>query len=371
MIATGRDEEARGLTVNKQWALQQGKKNVDWREVKDDNGKVIGRQFASLAGEWIDEANVDKGHARWGKSPFAQQAALAYEMRKVNTEDQARRVASNYRIVSQGKDAAGNDVGGGWKSAGVVSRTLDDTEAMGIWVGSGFEHQNIHLEYKNIDWKTGELKKTVGSSVATGQNAEGVEVKGTLRGGSLATETFEKKGNSALSAMGSDTIVRLMDSWESADRVERGIGDDGKTQVFYTDSSGAQRPGYDPETVRLARKQKEELAASAEVFMSRYGSMAGAGGGIDMDALREQIQDEYRQEALLEMQQLGVTENSEQGQERLRQAREAASHTANSYGAGHVAQRVVQFAQLTGRYAGVPKAPDSPNPNTPPILPEN
>ena len=73
-IATGQDSEIRGLSVNKKWALSNGLKSTDgydgdWKEIKDDKGNVTKRQFKTLAGAWVDEADVDKGHSRWGRIP--------------------------------------------------------------------------------------------------------------------------------------------------------------------------------------------------------------------------------------------------------------------------------------------------------------
>lgn len=131
-IATGRDEEIRGLTVNKAWALKHGKQSTDgedgdWR-IKD--GK---RQFKTLGGGWVDEAYVDRGHQRWGNDTYAQQAALSYEMRKASTSNDSQRIASNYGIVAEG-----------WG--------MNKTLAQGAWTGAAFENQNTHLEYKNMSF---------------------------------------------------------------------------------------------------------------------------------------------------------------------------------------------------------------------------
>ena len=179
-IATGRDEEIRGLTVNKQHALSHGREGVDYR-TQDGT-----RQFKSLGGQWINEADVDAGHARWGKNTFAQQAALSYEMRKALDEGQVQNVAKNYRNVAQGP--------GGWG--------MSDQQAGGAWIGAAFERQNEHLEYKSTDWTNGGLKR---------------DANGTL-GGGLVDEIYEKRGSYNVAQMGSNTVEQLKTSYADAQR---------------------------------------------------------------------------------------------------------------------------------------------------------
>lgn len=174
-IATGADGEIRGLTVNKQQALRSGVQGEDWR-VKD--GK---REFRTLGGAWVSEAEVDRGHQRWGKDTFAQQTALSYEMRKANSEQDVRRISKGYRQLAQGP--------GGWG--------MSDYEAGGSWIGASFENQNQHLEYKKTDWKTGEL--------------------GTKGYNGFVDELYEKKGSYATGQMHSSTIERLQEAYKEAD----------------------------------------------------------------------------------------------------------------------------------------------------------
>lgn len=134
-IETGRDEEIRGLTVNKKWADEQGKEDEDWR-IQD--GK---RQYRTLGGAWVDEAHVLGGYSRWGKDSFAQQAALSYEMRKANSSEEVERISQNYAKVATGE--------GGWGAS--------DSLARGTFIGAGFENQNRHLEFKHTDALTGKL----------------------------------------------------------------------------------------------------------------------------------------------------------------------------------------------------------------------
>jgi hypothetical protein len=165
-INTGRDEEIRGLTVNKDWALNSGREGVDWRM---HDGV---RQFKSLGGAWIDEQDVDAGHARWGRNQYAQQAALSYEMRKAITEEDSNRIVDNYMNV------AGAGRGGWGMSAG---------EAGGSFKGAAFENQNQHLEYKY-------------SNVATGRLDDDKN---------FVDEIYERRGSYNLAQMNSRTIEQL------------------------------------------------------------------------------------------------------------------------------------------------------------------
>lgn len=181
-IATGRDEEIRASTVDKKSALQTAEGD-QWRmaDVKDAAGNVIGksRQFKTLGGAWFDEAYVDRGIQRWGKDTFANQAALSYEMRKANSEDELENLKTNYERVA--KNAWG----------------MSDGEAQGAWIGAAFENQNAHLEFKKTDWKTGQMSES--------------QRKG------FVDEIYEKKGSYPLAQMGSHTIKMLEEAYEAKD----------------------------------------------------------------------------------------------------------------------------------------------------------
>lgn len=192
-IATGKDEEIRGLTVNKHRALAHGigarwngRNYVNMRtgaamtaaEVDQsaefrisENGA---RQFKSLGGAWINEADVDAGHRRWRRNTFAQQASLAYEMRKGQYEHQLQHIAQQYNHVAKGP--------GGWG--------MSDEQAGGVWIGAAFEHQNAHLEFKYTDWKNG-----------------------SLRSKNFVDEIYEKRGSYPLAQMSSNTIEQLKNTY--------------------------------------------------------------------------------------------------------------------------------------------------------------
>jgi hypothetical protein len=266
-IATGADSEIRGLTVNKKWAMNQarfgaaqtdadGKRfrtNGQVREYLDDNDNVTNRTFQTLGGSWQSEADVDKGHARWGKDTFAQQTALAYEMRKAQSEGQLKNLSDNYHHVAQGD--------GGWG--------MNDEQAGGAWIGGAFEHQGIHLENKYTNWKNGSLANN---------------------GRNYVDEMYEKKGSYAVAQMSSRSIERLKEAHQLA--VASGDVD-----------------------------TQEKIAAIAETFMHQMGTGAGA------------MDEEQRAAAAA-------------GGATIRQA--------NTPGAAHVAERVVELAQLTGVYGTAP-----------------
>jgi hypothetical protein len=169
-IATGRDEDIRGLTVNKA-AADAAFNAGDHSLRRTHNGNT---QYKSLGGQWIDEAYVDAGHARWGNDTFAQQAALSYEMRKAATQEEVEGISNRYMDLATGR--------GGWG--------MNQGEAVGSFKGAGFENQNTQLEYKHTSF-----------DAATG--AARVDYAG------LAKEAYEKKGSYSLAQGGANTIERL------------------------------------------------------------------------------------------------------------------------------------------------------------------
>jgi hypothetical protein len=217
-IATGRDEEIRGLTVNKKAALASGKGvqammdedgNVtsykdmrtgaavdksqlgqyEYQEKVDSKGNKAGRQFQSLGGAWIDEQDVDAGHSRWGRDQFAQQGALSYEMRKGITNEQRERIKSGYMELATDKD-------GGWGMSG--------GDAQGSWKGAGFANQSSNLEYKHLNYE--KQKQADGSEKYVQKfNRQG-----------FLDEVYEKRGSYDLSRMDAGTIGRLQEALDEA-----------------------------------------------------------------------------------------------------------------------------------------------------------
>ncbi len=171
-IATGRDEEIRGLTVNKRWALANGEDGVDYRTRSDGT-----REFKSLGGAWVAEQDVDAGHSRWGADQFAQQTALSYEMRKAITEEDAGRVAANYQHIATGP--------GGWG--------MSQGEAGGAFKGAAFENQNQHVEYKY-----------------TGMDGKLSDAHG------FVDEIYNNRGSYNLAQMNSHTIEQLKNAHTAA-----------------------------------------------------------------------------------------------------------------------------------------------------------
>lgn len=209
-IATGMDDEIRGLSVDKASALR-GQEGVDWQRTA--NG---GRQFKTLGGYWVDEAAVDEGHRRWGHDHYAQQAALSYEMRKANSEDDVNRISSRYQSLAKGA----------WH--------MTDTEAKGAWIGAAFENQQQHIEFKKTNWENGDVNYD-----------------------SLADEIYEKKGSYPLAQMHSRTIERLKQGYKNAQDIVAGVV---------------------PGDVNQARERMMKIEAITETFMNEYGGGGGAGG---------------------------------------------------------------------------------------------
>ena len=227
-IATGMDDEIRGLTVDKATALS-GQEGVDWRI---NEGR---RQFKTLGGAWVNEASVDEGHRRWGRDHFAQQAALSYEMRKANTEQDVDRISKRYSDLASGS----------WH--------MTDTEAKSAWTGAAFENQNQHIEFKKTNWETGEL--------------------GSAGYQSLTDEIYEKKGAYPLAQMHSRSIERLKQAYDDADQIANGgigsmtvVGEDGTLRAA------------EARDVEMAKDRQRKIAAISEMFMHDLGY-----SGMDKD----------------------------------------------------------------------------------------
>ncbi len=170
-IATGRDEEIRGLTVDRQRMrslMSQGVgENEEWRRQAD--GSV---QYRSLAGAWVNEADVDAGYRRWGNDEYAKQAALSYEMRKANTVEESERIRTGYESLATG------------------SWGLNQGVATGVLKGAGFENQGKHLQFKYMD------------------------NDGTINRADMIKEIYESKGSYPLANMSSAVMEELVRSTE-------------------------------------------------------------------------------------------------------------------------------------------------------------
>jgi hypothetical protein len=184
----------------------------DDTEVRALTARNVNGEWKTLAGKTVNEASVMRARQRWGNDVYAQQAALSYEMRKANSEEEVRSIADNY-----GETA---------KSWGMSSN-----QATGAWIGSAFENQNQHLEYKNMRMNADTGKMEMSNS--------GYK--------SFVNEIYEKRGSYNMSQMGSNTFRELEEAYTTA----KGSGD----------------------TQTATRVQ-----AIAETFMSRYGGAQGGGG---------------------------------------------------------------------------------------------
>lgn len=198
-IATGRDEEIRGLTVDKRAA------NSDWEKAGNrtteldskgrtvttsGNGlrKVLGDgtvQYKTLGGAWVNEAAVDEGRRRWGNDTYAQQTALSYEMRKAMTSEQVQGIGDRYASLAMQ----------GWG--------MTENQATGAWIGAGFENQNQHLEFKN-------------SKLDLKQKPNGTYGGATLDYAKFTDEVYEKKGSYPLAQMSGHTFEQLRHAYTKA-----------------------------------------------------------------------------------------------------------------------------------------------------------
>jgi hypothetical protein len=225
-IATGRDDRIRGLTVDRSMGFEAAR--AAGRAQVTSDGR---RQWMSLGGRMIDESDVIEGQKLWGHDVAAQQAALSYEMRKANSEEEVRGIAKNYHSLATKQ----------WGQT--------ETQAAGSWIGASFENQNQHLEYKNSDWQTGELKSDTNG----------------LRGVGLIDEVYEKRGSYNMAQMGSNTIAQLIEADKTAENI-------------LTD------PNASTEARAKADDQRKKIAAISETFMHQ---LTGAGGDMDEAALAE------------------------------------------------------------------------------------
>jgi hypothetical protein len=297
-IATGRDEEIRGLTVDY-------KKGYAALEAEGRAKTVDGvRQYQSLGGAWVKEADVIAGHNRWGNDSFAQQAALSYEMRKAANDEQVAGISQNYGSLAKN------------------SWGMSDNTAAGAFIGAGFENQNTHLEYKHTDALSGKLKAD-----------------------SFVDEAYEKKGSYPLSNMSAHTAKQLMNAYNAPDAtperkekiraisetfMQRGLG--GSRQVGMAGEGDAAVPIQQPIPPELMAQQAQQQQQAAAQNVS---------GGVLLDPQTGRPQP--------------------QGQPR---GAAPPSGYFGASGAAHVNEAFYELANLTGvvRDGGNPGAPGKSTP---------
>lgn len=195
-IATGADGAIRGLSVNKKAADRStvrkfnqstgtwtGPSDADALKRVNDRGAT---QYKTLGGAWVDAAEVDEGHRRWGNDTFAKQASLSYEMRKAMTSNDVQGISDRYAGLAKEQ----------WK--------MSDTQAGSAWIGAGFENQNQHIEYKNTDHNYA-------------QDSSGNYQAGTINASKFANELYEKKGSYQLSQMSAHTMEKMREAYDSGD----------------------------------------------------------------------------------------------------------------------------------------------------------
>jgi len=181
--ATGRDDEIRGLTVDRA-AANEGDMETGARSDGHtystnglrrihSNGSL---QYKTLGGGWVNEGAVIEGHRRWGRDHYAQQAALSYEMRKALAEDDCEDLGTRYNQLAEGV----------WG--------MTDTEALGAWNGASYENQNQHLEYKYTNSTNGQM-----------------DTQDRRRG--FVDEVYEKKGSYPVAQMHGSTIKALQTAY--------------------------------------------------------------------------------------------------------------------------------------------------------------
>ncbi len=310
-IATGRDDEIRALTVNKDWADEQWKTNEFGEKVNNHVrfGKDGNKQYKSLGGFWVDETKVDAAYKRWGGDTFAQQAALSYEMRKASSEDEIRGIAENYNQVAAGS--------GGWG--------MSDYEAYGSWVGAAFENQQTHLSFKKTNWKDGKMEEA-------GQT-------------SFVNELYNKKGAYPMAQMSSYTIEQLKTAYTDADAREKEAMDKGNAQG-----------------IRNAQDMKRKIQGISETFMTRYGGGAAVGDPNDPQSIAIAQQEAAQQQIIAAAaeraaattsatgtgQQAGQQEAAQQAAARARQG----TFQMHGSGAAAVNERLRELTVMTGVYRG-------------------
>jgi hypothetical protein len=232
----GRDDEVRALTVNKTAAdaltktaagalieqadgsyIQAGLSSEDQKVKIDKNGV---RKYKTLGGAWVNSQAVDAAQKRWGNDTYAQQSALAYEMKKATTSEQHQGVASGFRSLA--KDTWG----------------MTDSQASGAWIGAAYENQGEKLAYKHTNWETGEVD-----------------------GAKYAQELYEKRGSYQASQMTAHNFETLKDEYVKA-------------------KATSLNPQLSPEKRAAADATKKQIESISESFMSR---MSSGGGVVGME----------------------------------------------------------------------------------------
>ena len=234
-IATGVDVEVRALTVDKATATESnGRMRTD-----QATGQ---RQYKTLGGAWVNEADVDRAKQRWGGNQMALQEAVSYEMKKATTQEEVDGLVSNF--------------GGLMKSNGI-----NNQQATGVWKGAAFANQGSNLEYKYYSWK-GEQKDATTGAVT---KAAGLQMNGQ----GLITEIDEKKGSYDMGKMSADTWVTMQDEVKKA-RATQG-------QLAAKVASGTALSQEEFEQSETAANTLQRASRIART----YAQQRGMGGGME------------------------------------------------------------------------------------------
>lgn len=181
-IATGDDERFRALSaMDAMEAFNKDAKAAEDAGLSRNNNGT--RQFKSLGGQWVNQQAVVAAKAQYGSDHAAQQAVLAYEMKKAVTSEQKAGLVQRYGGLSKSWD-------------------MTDKEAGGAWIGAAFQNQNEHLEYKSMSVNGAGGNRSMG-----------------FNGAKLAEEIFERKGTYPLSQLSGGSIEQLRFAHSEAKRV--------------------------------------------------------------------------------------------------------------------------------------------------------
>lgn len=134
------------------------------------------RQYRSLGGAWIDEADAIEGHRRFGRDRSLQQAALTYELGKAKTSEQVRGVMQDYNSLATEQ----------WG--------MSKLEKGAAWSGATFNTQGQHVELKSLNTETGQLDHE-----------------------KFVNEVHENKGSYPLAQMNAHTIESLSAAYDAGD----------------------------------------------------------------------------------------------------------------------------------------------------------
>jgi hypothetical protein len=150
------------------------------------------------------------------------QAALSYEMRKANTEEDVERIRTQFGATAQ-------------------AMGVSDESAAGMWIGAAFENQNQHLQFKYTNWQDGSMDQDQARK--------------------FSEEVYQKKGSYAMSQMHSQTIESLMDAGD--DDTKARVAAVAETWMVRYGGAGGGVGGDDDAAVQAQLAAQQQAAAAA------------------------------------------------------------------------------------------------------------